>query len=94
MLAATKNGQEMCASLLLEHGASPDIVDPQTLLNVKELAENACLKSLVDKISLRNPCTQSRCSFPRQPDDDDMRSATRLVKHSESLECQKIDNLF
>lgn len=89
LLAATKNGQETCASLLLEHGASPDIVDPQTLLNVKELAENACLKSLVDKISLRNPCTQSRCSFPRQPDDDDMRSATRLVKHSESLECRK-----
>ncbi|CAB3986733.1 serine threonine- phosphatase 6 regulatory ankyrin repeat subunit A-like isoform X4 [Paramuricea clavata] len=75
LLAATKNGKEMCARILLETGASPDIVDPHTLMNVKELAENGKLQSLVEQISIRNPTTQSRCTFPRQPDDDDMRSA-------------------
>ena len=75
LLAATKNGKEMCAGVLLENGASPDIVDPQTLMNVKELAEKGKLQSLVEQITIRNPTTQSRCAFPRQPDDDDMRSA-------------------
>ena len=65
----------MCARMLLETGASPDIVDPHTLMNVKELAENGKLQSLVEQITIRNPSTQSRCTFPRQPDDDDMRSA-------------------
>ena len=82
LLAATKNGKEMCAVVLLENGSSPDIVDPQTLMNVKELAENGSLESLVQNITIRNPRTQSRCTFPRQPDDDDMRSAMGSRKGS------------
>lgn len=75
LLAATRSGNEMCANVLLENGASPDIVDPQTLMNVKEIAEDGKLSALLEKITIRSPRTQSRCMFPRQPDDDDMRSA-------------------
>ena len=88
LLEATKNGHDMCAKVILENGASPDIVDPQTLMNVKELAEKGKLSSLVEEISIRNPRTPSRCAFARQPDDDDMRSAmgsrTASVSPSES----------
>lgn len=78
LLAATKNAKEMCAKVLLQNGASPDIVDPQSLMNVKELAESGNLVSLVEQITIRNPRTQSRCAFPRKPDDDDMRSAMHV----------------
>ncbi|XP_028395377.1 ankyrin repeat and KH domain-containing protein mask-1-like [Dendronephthya gigantea] len=82
LLAATKSGNEMCANVLLENGASPDIVDPETLLNVKELAEDGKLSELLEKITIRSPRTQSRCMFPRQPDDDDMRSTIRSPDRS------------
>ena len=75
LLEAAKNGQEMCAAVLLENGASPGIVDPQTLMNVKEFAEKGKMDSLLEQITIHNPTTPSRCAFPRQPDDDDMRSA-------------------
>ena len=84
LLAATKSGKELCAGVLLENGASPDIVDPRTCMNVKELAEKRNFASLVDQITIRNPTTQSRCTFPRQPDDDDMRSAMHASDREDS----------
>ena len=55
-------------------------------MNVKELAENSELQTLVQQITIRYPRTLSRCSFPRQPDDDDMRSAIGSREGSVSLQ--------
>lgn len=72
----------MCARVLLENGASPGIVDTETLMNVKELAEKGQLGLLVEQITIRNPRTQSRCTFPKQPDDDALRSAAESSRES------------
>ena len=82
-LEATKHGKEQCARVLLNSGASPDTVDPETLMNVKELAEKGRLNALAELISITRPSTQSRwTTFPSEPDDNDvnMTSENHLFK--------------
>lgn len=88
LFAATKNGKETCARMLLNQGASPNIMDPETLTNTKELAENQNLTSLVELISTISPSTRSRrAQFRSKPDDDkDIASGMPLKPRTLSAE--------